>query len=91
MHLKATEAVFGGAQLLTRVQGKLDQLEERILQDQRMVGAIERWSACMADAGYEYEEPEAIDSDLFQRMEKTIGPLPGQSRPAAGRRGGAAL
>jgi hypothetical protein len=75
---KATEAVFGGAQVLTEIQGKLDALEERILQDQRMVRAIERWSRCMAKAGYQYEEPEAIDSDLFERMEKIVGPLPGQ-------------
>jgi hypothetical protein len=75
---KATEAVFGGAQVLTEIQGKLDALEERILQDQRMVRAIERWSRCMAEAGYQYEEPEAIDSDLFERMEKIVGPLPGQ-------------
>jgi hypothetical protein len=75
---KATEAVFGGAQVLTEIQGKLDALEERILQDQRMVRAIERWSRCVAKAGYQYEEPEAIDSDLFERMEKIVGPLPGQ-------------
>jgi hypothetical protein len=83
---KATEAVFGGAQVLTEIQGKLDALEERILQDQRMVRAIERWSRCMAEAGYQYEEPEAIDSDLFERMEKIVGTLPGQfaTGPEAG-------
>jgi hypothetical protein len=83
---KATEAVFGGAQVLTEIQGKLDALEERILQDQRMVRAIERWSNCMAESGFQYEEPEAIDSDLFERTEKIVGPLPGQfaSGPPAG-------
>jgi hypothetical protein len=83
---KATEAVFGGAQVLTEIQGKLDALEERILQDQRMVRAIESWSRCMAEAGYQYDEPEAIDSDLFERMEKLVGPLPGQfaTGPEAG-------
>jgi hypothetical protein len=83
---KATEAVFGGAQVLTQLQGKLDALEERVLQDQRMVRAIERWSKCMAADGFRYEEPEAIDSDLFQRMEKIVGPLPGQfaTGPAPG-------
>ncbi|HTE64166.1 MAG TPA: hypothetical protein VK631_27665 [Solirubrobacteraceae bacterium] len=75
---KATEAVFGGAQVLTQLQGKLDALEERVLQDQRMVRAIESWSECIAAAGYRYEEPEAIDSDLFERMEEIVGPLPGQ-------------
>ena len=83
---KATEAVFGGAQVLTEIQGKLDALEERILQDQRMVRAIERWSNCMAESGFQYEEPEAIDSDLFERTEKIVGPLPGQfaTGPPAG-------
>jgi hypothetical protein len=83
---KATEAVFGGAQVLTQIQGKLDSLDERILADQRMVRAIEKWSACMADAGFRYEEPEDIDSDLFDRMEKLVGPVPGQyaTGPAPG-------
>jgi len=83
---QATEKVFGGAQVLTEIQGKLDALEERILQDQRMVRAIEQWSRCMAKAGFRYEEPEAIDSDLFERMEKIVGPLPGQfaTGPAPG-------
>jgi hypothetical protein len=83
---KATEQVFGGAQVLTQVQGKLDSLDERILQDQRMVRATERWSRCMAAAGFRYDEPEAIDADLFGRMEKIVGPVPGQfaTGPAPG-------
>ena len=39
---RATEAVFGGAQVLTQLQGRLDQLDDRILEDQRMVRAIEK-------------------------------------------------
>jgi hypothetical protein len=86
--LKATERVFGGAQVLTQLQGKLDQLDERILEDQRMVRAIESWSTCMADAGFRYEDPEEIDADLFRRMEKIVGPLPGQfaTGPPAGQK-----
>jgi hypothetical protein len=82
----ATTAVFGGARVLTELQGKLDQLDERILQDQRMVKAIERWTACMSDAGYRYEDPDDIDGELFDRMEKIVGPLPGQfaTGPAPG-------
>jgi len=85
---KATETVFGGAQVLTQLQGKLDQLDERILEDQRMVRAVERWTACMADAGYRYDDPDAIDSDLTKRMEKIVGPLPGPlaTGPAAGQK-----
>ena len=84
--LTATERVFGGAQVLTQLQGKLDVLDERILEDQRMVRAIESWASCMADAGFRYEDPEEIDADLFTRMEKLVGPLPGQfaTGPPAG-------
>jgi hypothetical protein len=76
--LKATEQVFGGAQVLTQLQGKLDDLDDRINEDRRMVKAIGRWSDCMASVGYRYEDPDEIDSDLFARMEKIVGPLPGQ-------------
>jgi hypothetical protein len=74
---KATTAVFGGTRVLTQLQGKLDQLDERILQDQRMVKAIEHWTECMAAAGYRYEDPDDIDRELFDRMERIVGPLPG--------------
>jgi hypothetical protein len=83
---EATEKVFGGAQVLTQLQGKLDELDERILEDQRMVRAVERWTTCMADAGFQYEDPDEIDSDLTKRMEKIVGPLPGPfaTGPASG-------
>ena len=86
--LTATEKVFGGAQVLTSLQGKLDALDDRILEDARMVKAIESWSECVADAGFRYEEPDEIDSDLFARMEKLVGPLPGQfaTGPPAGQK-----
>jgi hypothetical protein len=85
---KATENVFGGAQVLTQLQGKLDQLDERILEDQRMVRALEHWTACMAEAGYRYEDPDEIDGELTKRMEKIVGPLPGPfaTGPAAGQK-----
>jgi len=85
---KATESVFGGAQVLTQLQGKLDQLDERILADQRMVRALERWTSCMAEAGYRYEDPDAIDSDLTKRMERIVGPVPGPfaTGPGSGQR-----
>jgi hypothetical protein len=84
----ATEAVFGGAQVLTQLQRRLDGLDDRILEDQRMVRAVEAWAGCMADAGYEYEEPDEIDSDLIRRMEKLVGPLPSEmaTGPAPGER-----
>jgi hypothetical protein len=70
---KATEDVFGGPTVLASIQGKLDQLEERITQDQRMVRAAEKWSACAADKGFRYDEPEDIDADLIKRFESIVG------------------
>jgi hypothetical protein len=85
---KATESVFGGAQVLTQLQGKLDELDERILEDQRMVKAVERWTSCMAAAGFQYEDPDQIDSDLTKRMEKIVGPFQGPfaTGPASGQK-----
>jgi hypothetical protein len=70
---RATEAVFGGAAVLSTLQGKFDELEERITQDQRMVKAVERWTACMEERGYRYGEPEEIDSDLLERFHAIVG------------------
>jgi hypothetical protein len=84
--LKATEAAIGSSRTLTQLQSRLDEMEERMLQDQRMVRAIEAWSKCMADAGYRYEEPEEIDEDLYERAEAIVGTVPGQfaTGPAPG-------
>jgi hypothetical protein len=70
---RATDAVFGGAAVLSSLQGKFDELEERINQDQRMVRAVEKWSACMAERGFEYEEPEQIDEDMIKRFKAIVG------------------
>jgi hypothetical protein len=80
---QATEAVFGGAAVLAQVQGKFDELEERITQDQRMVRAVEKWSTCMADEGYRYDEPEEIDTDLIRRFKAIVGAgaQPGATAP----------
>jgi hypothetical protein len=75
--------VFGGATVLARIQGKFDELEERITQDQRMVRAVEKWSKCMADEGYRYDEPEEIDTDLIRRFKAILGAAvqPGATAP----------
>lgn len=85
---KATESVFGGTQVLTQLQARLDQLDDRILEDQRMVRALERWASCMAAAGYEYEEPDEIDEDLMKQMETIVGSFSGQfaTGPAPGQK-----
>ena len=60
--------------MLSSLQGKFDELEERITQDQRMVRAVEQWSACMEERGYRYAEPEEIDTDLLKRFHVIVGP-----------------
>ena len=82
----ASEAAFGGAAVLTSLVEKLDGLDERIVQDQRMVKATEKWAACMVDKGYRYQEPDEIDSDLEGRFKSIVGAgvAPGTSTPPPG-------
>ena len=70
---EASDAAFGGAAVLTSLVEKLDGLDERIIQDQRMVRANEKWTACMLEKGYRYEEPDAIDEDLTERFQSIVG------------------
>jgi hypothetical protein len=70
---QATESVFGGTVVLANLQKKLDALDERILEDQRMVKAIEGWTSCMAQEGFRYTDPEEIDGDLQKRFEAIVG------------------
>ena len=82
---KATAAVFGGPQVLATLQEKLDTLDERIAQDQRMVRAVEKWSKCMTDAGFRYTEPDDIDTDMSKRFHRLVGgsvPVGATSIPA---------
>jgi hypothetical protein len=70
---EASDAEFGGAAVLNQLVERLDGLDERIIQDQRMVQANEKWSACMQEKGYRYEEPDAIDEDLTERFRSIVG------------------
>ncbi len=69
----AGDAAFGGGAVLIAVVGRLDELDEAIVQDQRMVRAIEKWSACMRDRGYRYQDADAIDADLLERFQAIMG------------------
>jgi len=70
---RASEGEFGGSAVVTALIGKLDELDERIVQDQRMVKAAEKWSACMAADGYRYDEPDDIEEDLTERFQEIVG------------------
>jgi hypothetical protein len=81
---EATDKAFGGTATLTSLVGKLDELDERIVQDQRMVKATENWAVCMKDQGFTYEEPDEIDEDLTRRFKAIAGSgtRPGATKPA---------
>ncbi|MGH2978484.1 MAG: hypothetical protein ACRDLQ_02455 [Solirubrobacterales bacterium] len=80
---QASEAEFGGAVVVTALIGKLDELDERIVQDQRMVRAAEKWAACMTEKGFPYEEPDEIEEDLTKRFQAIVGSdvMPGATAP----------
>jgi hypothetical protein len=82
---QATDKLFGGSELLTTLQRKLDELDDSIVQDQRMVRASEQWTTCMRDkTGETYEDSEAVEVDVLKRLAAVVGPLPeGEFAPGA--------
>jgi len=70
---EASEAIFGGGPVLAALVSKLDELDGNILEDQRMVRANEKWSACMAERGFRYAEPDDIDGDIERRFTDVVG------------------
>ena len=80
----ATEAAFGGTRLLTTLQRELDELDESIINDQRVVKAFEEWTKCMrAATGESFEDSEAVEDTIRTRLEQIVGEAlaPGQVAP----------
>ena len=71
---EAVVQVFGGPEVVQRLQAALDQLDQRIASDPRMVPAVAAWSACMRAAGYELARPQDVDSTLAAKLEAIVGP-----------------
>lgn len=70
----ATEQVFGGADVLTSLSAKLDELDDKIRADAKMVKAVKDWSACMREAGFDgLGEQEEVDEVLAQKLEEIVG------------------
>jgi hypothetical protein len=81
---EATDEVFGGAELIEDVTAKLDELDQRILADARMVEVVEKWSDCMSEAGYSFLDPEEVDAYLENQLETIVGPIETATAPAPG-------
>lgn len=71
---EATDTVFGGAQVFESLVAKLDELDQRIVSDPRMVAAIDKWQACMRQSGYDFASSDEGDQDLERRLEAIVGP-----------------
>lgn len=72
---EAANEVFGGAAFVADLTAKLDELDEQILADARVFEAIEKWSACMGDAGYDLADQDEVDVLLENQLEAIVGPL----------------
>jgi hypothetical protein len=71
----ATEEVFGGKELLNTLVSLLDELDQRVVTDRRVVAAIDKWSDCMRDAGYDsLGSPEQVDVLLARKLDLIVGP-----------------
>lgn len=80
---QAADRLFGGSELLTVLQRNLDELDEAVLEDQRMVRAFEEWRRCMRDrTGERFEDSEDVELEIQGRLARIVGPLPpGESAP----------
>jgi hypothetical protein len=75
----ATDKVFGGADVLESLSAKLDELDEKMRADSRMVTAVREWSDCMQEKGFKgLAEQEDVDAVLEKKLEEIVG-SPGES------------
>ncbi|MGH9002366.1 MAG: hypothetical protein ACRDYV_04490, partial [Acidimicrobiia bacterium] len=81
---QATAEIFGGTAVIQTLQTLLDDVDEKIFSDSRMVKAVEKWSACMDDAGFDVSEPDEVDAILEQKLEDIVGPPDERVAPVAG-------
>jgi hypothetical protein len=77
----AIEQAFSPEELSTAYYNPSDALVE---QDPRVIAAISAWSNCMREAGFDYDNPEEIESDLEDRLDAILdGADPQTLSPAA--------
>jgi hypothetical protein len=89
---EAYEAEHGdqqaGEELWMELNPEMEAMYERVQADPRIVELDAEWSACMAEAGYEYESmsqmQETIYEDLQARFDAIVGPNGGYADPFEG-------
>jgi hypothetical protein len=63
---KAIDQVFTEEQRNAKYVNPFD---AQVQQDSRMVDALEKWSGCMRDAGYDYENPDDAERYVTDRLD----------------------
>ncbi|MFP3913432.1 MAG: hypothetical protein ACLFWM_01030 [Actinomycetota bacterium] len=89
---EAYEAEFGDQEqtqdLWRELEPQMEEMRQRVEADPRIVELNEEWSACMAEAGYEFESRndmyDTVFEDFRQRLEEIVGPNMGRSDPFEG-------
>jgi hypothetical protein len=65
----AVEQIFDSEQLTAAYVNPKD---TRIERDPRMIAAIKEWASCMREAGFDYNNPEEIESDIEDRLDALL-------------------
>ena len=88
---EAYEAEYGETaatdELWQEINPAMEAMYQQVQADPRIVELDQEWSACMADAGYEYESmsamQEAVYTDFQARFDEIVGPNGGFADPFA--------
>ena len=51
----------------------LQELDDQVRADPKMVEAVKKWAACMKDAGYDYQDPDAVKKELREEFGDLTG------------------
>lgn len=89
---EANEEIYGDqsqvSELWEEIGPEMEAMQERVQADPRIVEWNQDWSACMAEAGYEYESQqnmyESVYEDFQERFNDIVGPDGGYGDPFEG-------
>lgn len=86
---EAYEEVYGGQELMEVLDAlDLESMWERMQADPRTREVFGDWSECMADRGYDYDDPdemyEQVYDEFWTRLEEIVGPGGGFVDPFEG-------
>ena len=71
---EATTAVFGDSAVTTAL-AKIEELDARAEADPRLVKAREDWGTCMKKRGFDYGDPNAVDTAITDKLAAIVGPV----------------